>query len=158
MKFKLLLILNLVLASLAAGAAHAYPDTYGDGTYMPVGVTLGTDTINGGFAGGEVSIVSFKKVLGVTMQSLLGVYGDYIVSGDTRRISAGPEYGIFPFIFDCGYLNFREDGDTRHGFTVRAAVILFAIPYIRYGRVFGEGTTGNYVEFGVLLKIPVPLP
>lgn len=158
MKLKLLLIINLASSVLIAGTAYSYPDTIGDGMYMPVGVVLGMDTINGGFVGGEISIVSFRKVMGITLQSISGVYGDYIVSGDTRRISAGPEFGILPFVFDCGYLNFREEGDTRHGFTARAAVVLFAIPYIRYGRVFGEGPTGNYVELGVLLKIPVPLP
>ena len=46
MKIKTLLIINLFAALAAAGAAHVYPDT-----------------INGGFAGGEVSFVSFRKVL-----------------------------------------------------------------------------------------------
>ncbi|RJP23037.1 MAG: hypothetical protein C4529_04735, partial [Deltaproteobacteria bacterium] len=74
--------------------------------------------------------------------------------------SSGP-LAILPlavggFVVDGGYaLQFEEDGGRYHGVTARCAVILFAVmPYLRAGHLFGRG---NFIEAGVLLKVPVPL-
>lgn len=146
-----------VLIASYALSAYAYSESLFRGMYLPIGLSTGISSIDGLDIGAEISLVNFDRFIGTSIANITGVYCDYLLTDNTRRMSAGIEYGIVPVIFDAGYLRFTEDGTTRHGFVVRMTIVAVVLPYIRYGKIYGEGDTNFFIEAGMLLKLPLPL-
>jgi hypothetical protein len=150
---------------LAPALAHAEGD---GGPFISGGATIAAgvhDDGTGLVLGGEFSAgyIYFKDQLDADGRATWG-FTPYWVGGyvdavrdfktDTTRISLGPEFGAHLFGLDGGLL--LEQGDqTRTGVTVRAALTLAAVAvYGRYGRYFDDQPERDFIEIGLLLKLP----
>lgn len=78
-------------------------------------------------------------------------------AADETRVTVGPELGTQPVGVDGGIL-LASGQRTRTGFVVRPVVTLAVVAaYVRYGRFLDGLPDRELWEFGVLLKLPIPL-
>ncbi len=117
--------------------------------------------------GGEASFIYYNQY---DFFAIKGLYADIVRDGEGNRISVGPETSIdLDHIHDCfddiriiidgGYL--YQISKKIKGYTGRLLLqygesrdISFFMPYVRYGRFFNSY---RFVEFGLLVKYPLPL-
>lgn len=141
-------------------ALGGYSGAY-NGFYLPVGVNAGTSSQFGAHIGGELSIVYMYDLRSTarTLTSFTGVYADYLFSKGACRASFGIEAGIYPLIFDVGYLYLDMNNSVYRGFVARLTTILFppmpVMPYLRFGKIDNNEEINTFIEFGVLAKFPV---
>lgn len=149
----LLLVGSLMVpTTVAANAGPFLPNkVFGVSPGFTLGVapTLGSGP--GFFLGGELSVFYWRDAW------FGGVVGDLIhdYHRGTKRFMVGPMFG-FAFVgIDGGYLGEITPDGLRHGLAIRLfATIAVGSLYFRYGGVFDAR---DYVEVGLLLKIPIPI-
>jgi hypothetical protein len=149
--------LLLVASTLDAAPVHADagPKLPTRAFYLSPGLTFGGSyTIDSGthvILGGEVSMLYWHR----------GVYVGFVADGlyDWRRgggrTMLGPMIGWGPVGIDGGYLLDAPYSGVYHGGAVRAffSVGIVAL-FVRYGAL---KDAPDFVDFGLLIKIPLPL-
>ncbi len=145
------------LASREAAAADPMGPKIEKGLFLPVGLNLGYSVntpkgaANGFILGGETSLAFFKDLFWT------GAYADILrdFGEQETRTSVGLEAGYGPVGVDFGYLGAFRD-ETAHGVRVRGILTASAISvYGGYARTWTDART--HAEFGVLLKVPLPI-
>jgi hypothetical protein len=143
------------LPALALGPKKA--PVYPEGLFLPVGLTFGASLSpdrEGVVLGGEISLAhAFDK-------KVVGFYADaiYDFSQKQTRVSFGPEFVLWIFGVDLGYLTAFEDDTIRSGLQMRFFASLgIASVYGRWVFIPGASGPDHLGEVGLLLKVPLSL-
>ena len=155
--------LVLATACLVALPGRALADAgpkIASGWYVPVGLVLAgsahEDRPDGFVLGAEVSGAHLDVDPGFWYGGYLDALWDF--GPDALRFSLGPEIGVGPVGLDGGYLGEIHAGTYTHGFQIRLLVTLgFVAAYARWGHQFRHPGGEDFGEFGLLVKIPVPV-
>ncbi|MBW2525302.1 MAG: hypothetical protein JRI23_14045 [Deltaproteobacteria bacterium] len=157
-----LAVATLISAGTVEARADAAPK-FGNGFWLPVGVTLGGafrgDLPDGFMLGAEVSAVYLwaeGDAGGMWLGGVADAVWDFGIDAFRHRV--GPEIGWGPLGVDVTYLGQARDGVYDPGINVRGLFTLAVVSlYGGYGHLFVDGDGGSYGEFGALVKFPIPI-
>lgn len=152
----------LAVLSATRGARADMASSFQPGLYLPVGMNIGTslpslhrDLPPGVLVGAEVSLVDWDDVL---PRGWVGGYVDALwdSGAGALRASVGPEIGWRFVGVDLGYVLQAGPQGAHHGLAVRPVLTFgfFAIEG-RYGHLFGDVRGADFLEVGVLIKVPI---
>lgn len=149
----------LAVLSTTRGARADMASSFQPGLYLPVGMNIGTSLHTGlppgVLVGAEVSLADWDDVL---PRGWVGGYVDALWDSGpgALRASVGPEIGWRFVGVDLGYVLQAGPQGAHHGLAVRPVLTFgfFAIE-ARYGHLFGDVPGADFLEVGVLIKVPI---